>query len=200
MKRVPVILIYSRLLLGILIFIFSFVRIPGYPAIAVILFSIGLLTDIFDGIIARRLQVSTRLLRRLDSLIDQVFFILVAAAVYLQHPSFFYENKWQLIILFSSEILIYLVSFIKFSKEVATHTITSKIWALILFATLVQVILAGSSHFLFQLCFYSGIISRLEIVVILLLIREWANDVPGIKQAILLRNGKPVKRHKLLNG
>jgi CDP-diacylglycerol--glycerol-3-phosphate 3-phosphatidyltransferase len=53
---------------------------------------------------------------------------------------------------------------------------------------------------LFQWCFYVGMISRLEIIAILFLLRRWTNDVPSVYHAVLLRKGKEIKRHKLFNG
>jgi len=51
-----------------------------------------------------------------------------------------------------------------------------------------------------NICFYLGIISGVEIMVILLILKVWTNDVPGIYHAILLRQGKTIKRNKLFNG
>lgn len=200
MKKIPVLLIYSRLFIGIAIFICSILHINHYSIIAVVLFSLGLLTDIFDGIIARRLNVSTEKLRRLDSTIDQVFFLLVAAATYLDARSFFYNNRVALFILLGIEALAYVICFLKFRKEIATHTISSKIWTLFLFATIIQLMCFKNAFVLFQVCFYIGIITRLEIIAIIFVLRNWTNDVPSIYQAVLLRQGKPIKRHKLFNG
>lgn len=199
-NNLPIALIYSRLIIGVLILFLSVFHIEHYNVIAVILFTTGLLTDILDGIIARRLNISTQHLRRLDSTIDQVFFVLVAIATFIQSPDFFYQNSIMLIVLLSTEAMTYLICFIKFRKEVATHAIASKIWTLILFATLIEIILTGTSTILFQICFYTGMATRLEIIGIILLLPVWTNDVPGLYQAVLLRQGKPIKRHKLFNG
>ena len=200
MKLIPKALIFLRLFIGILILVFSLLHIDNYKVIAIVLFAVGLLSDIFDGIIARHLKISTQNLRRLDSTIDQVFFVLIVIATFVESPQFFYNNKVELIILLATEGLTYLVCFIKFKKEIATHSIASKIWTLILFATLIQVIATGNSVILFQFCFYTGMITRLEIIGIILLLRTWTNDVPGIYQAVLLRQGKEIKRNKLFNG
>jgi len=200
MKNLPIALIYSRLFIGILIVVLSFYEIKNYNIIAVSLFTIGLLTDIFDGIIARYLKISTSKLRRLDSTIDQLFFMMIALATFIQCPNFFYENKVQLIVLLVFEGLTYLFCFIKFKKEIATHAISSKIWTLILFATLIQIMVTSNSGSLFQICFYLGVVTRIEILGIIFCIREWTNDVPSLYHAILLRQGKSIKRHKLFNG
>ena len=133
--KIPKALIYCRLMLGILMVLFSFLHINHYIFIAITLFSTGLLTDIFDGIIARHLNISTQHLRRLDSTIDQFFFVLVVIATFIQSPHFFYNNSTELLILLSFEAATYILCFIKFRKEIATHAISSKIWTLILFAT-----------------------------------------------------------------
>jgi len=155
---------------------------------------------VFDGIVARQLNMSTRYLRRLDSTIDQFFFLFVSLAIFIQSPQFFYQNEMKIIILISTEFIAYVICFVKFKKEIATHSILSKGWALILFATLLQVMITKNSTILFEFCFYIGIVTRVEIIVIVLLLRTWLNDVPGIYQAVLLRQGKPIRRNKLLNG
>ncbi len=186
-KAIPIALIYLRLLLGFIIVACSIFQVVHYSIIAIVLLTIGLLSDIFDGIIARHLNISTQKLRRLDSTIDQIFFISVAIATYIQCPQFFKTNATKLIILFSIEVLAYLVCFLKFKKEIATHTIGAKFWTLFLFSTLIEIILHCQSRVLFELCFWFGIVTRLEIIVIILALKKWTNDVPTLFHAIKLR-------------
>ena len=200
MKNAPLILIYSRLLIGFGIIILSSLQVDHYPFLAISLLTIGLLTDVFDGIIARKLNVSSEKLRRLDSGIDQAFFISVAIATYIQCPDFFKVNLVKLIILFSAEALTYLVSYIKFKKEIATHSIGAKIWTLVLFATLVEIMAHCKSGVLFECCLWIGLLTRLEILAIVLTLKKWTNDVPTIYHAVKLRQGKEIKRNKLFNG
>lgn len=200
MNRIPIILIYSRLLLGLISIGLSALNIKNYTLIAFGILTIGLLTDFFDGIIARKLNISNQKLRRLDSTVDQLFFVSIAIATYLQCATFFSLNASKLIILVGAEVLTYLICFIKFKKEIATHSIGAKVWTLFLFATLVQVIFQCESNLLFNLCFWIGLITRLEIIAIVLAIKTWTNDVPTVYHAIQLRNGKKIKRHKLFNG
>ncbi len=200
MKKLPLILIFSRLIIGLTIIFLSFKHIDNYEFVAVLLLSIGLLTDIFDGIIARKLNVSSETLRRLDSTIDQIFFISFAIATYIQCSNFFIMNSLKLTILFGFEGLTYVICFLKFRKEIATHSIGAKIWTLLLFGTLVQIILQCQSIILFNICFWFGLITRIEIIAIILTLRKWTNDVPTIFHSLKLRQGKEIKRHKMLNG
>ncbi len=200
MKNAPLILIYSRLLIGFGIIILSSLQVDHYPFLAISLLTIGLLMDVFDGIIARKLNVSSEKLRRLDSGIDQAFFISIAIATYIQCPDFFKLNLIKLIILFGAEALTYLVSYIKFKKEIATHSIGAKIWTLVLFATLVEIMAHCKSEVLFECCLWIGLLTRLEILAIVLTLKKWTNDVPTIYHAVKLRQGKEIKRNKLFNG
>lgn len=200
MNRLPKILIYSRLLSGLLLLWLSYTHVPNYKVIAILIIAFGLLSDIFDGIIARRLGISSENLRRLDSAADQVFWLSVTAATYIQCQAFFLSNSIQMIILLGVEALTYVVCFVKFRKEVATHAISSKFWTLSIFATIIQVIVTCDSSILFQICFYLGILTRLEIIAIILIIQTWTNDVPSVYHAILIRKGKPIKRNDLFNG
>jgi CDP-diacylglycerol--glycerol-3-phosphate 3-phosphatidyltransferase len=198
--KIPTALIYSRLFIGVAIICLSIVHVDSYKTLAIILLSVGLLTDIFDGIIARQLNVSTQRLRRLDSTIDQIFFISVVVATYVECPDFFKANALKLTVLLAFEGLTYLVSFLKFRKEIATHSIGAKIWTLLLFVTLIQVILQCRSTILFDICFWVGLVTRLEIIAIILTLKKWTNDVPTFYHSIKLRQDKEIKRLKMFNG
>nr|WP_276901955.1 CDP-alcohol phosphatidyltransferase family protein [Pedobacter kyonggii] len=200
MKHIPIALIYSRLLIGFIIILLSFFHVNHYSFLAITLLSIGLLTDVFDGIIARKLNISSEKLRRLDSSTDQVFFISVAVATYIQCPDFFKINLVKLIVLGAFEASTYVLSYIKFKKEIATHSIGAKIWTLVLFSTLVEIMVHCESVVLFELCFWIGLATRLEILAIVFTLKKWTNDVPTIYHAVKLRQGKEIKRNKLFNG
>ncbi|MDI3321192.1 CDP-alcohol phosphatidyltransferase family protein [Pinibacter soli] len=198
--KIPALLIYLRLVIGLILIFLSCLHFDGYKTTAIILLTTGLLTDIFDGIIARQLKISTQKLRRLDSTIDQIFFISVAIATYIQCPDFFKSNAVKLGILIMFEALTYLVSFLKFKKEIATHSIGAKVWTLLLFATLIQVIVQCQSTILFNILFWVGLLTRIEIAAIILALKNWTNDVPSFYHALKLSRGEEIKRHKMFNG
>ncbi len=199
-NKIPLILIYSRLVFGLIIVLLSVFKPLHFRALEVIFITIGLLSDIFDGIIARHLKISTEKLRRMDSSVDQIFWLCIISCAYLDSPIFFKQHYLPVTIVLVLEGFCYLLSYIKFRKEVATHAIASKLWTLSLFAFLVQLILTGNSVFLFFTCIYIGIATRLEIIAILFILNKWTNDIPTVYHAVLIRKGKPVKKHKLFNG
>jgi len=200
MKNIPKVLICSRIALGMIILLLAIFPVAHFRAIIIALIAIGLLSDIFDGIIARRLNVSTVKLRRMDSNVDMFFWISIIVACYVINPIFFQHNWLKLAILIGIEALSYIFSYIKFKKEVATHAIASKLWALVLFATLIQLIAIDDSVILFNICFYLGVLTRIEIILMLIVIKKWTNDIPTLYHAFRIRKEKPITRHKLFNG
>lgn len=56
----------------------------GGAAVAVLLVA-GFLSDVFDGVVARRTGTPTPNLRRLDSIVDTVFYLGIAAAAWMLH-------------------------------------------------------------------------------------------------------------------
>jgi len=200
MKKIPLLLILSRILFGLAIIVLSLAQPLYFRNVIIVLMVLGLLSDVFDGIIARRLNVSGPTLRRLDSGVDQFFWLCIVAGGYITCPQFSNDNMFKICILIAMEAGCYAISYIRFGKEVATHAISSKFWTLILLATMIQVTTTCSSVILFNICFYLGIATRMEIISMLFVIKQWTNDIPTIYHAILIRNGKEIKRHKLFNG
>ncbi|WP_374164563.1 hypothetical protein [Arcticibacter sp. MXS-1] len=45
-----------------------------------------------------------------------------------------------------------------------------------------------------------GIVSRIENLAILLLLKSWESDIPSVVHALQRRRGKDIKRNKLFNG
>ncbi len=199
MKYIPKILIISRLILGFIILYLAINPNIYTKSLSITLLITGLLTDIFDGIIARKFNLSTVKLRRLDSSIDQIFFICVVLSSYIISTQFYKANAIYIILLILSEVAIYIASYLKFKKEVPTHSIGAKIWTLILVATLIQIIATSQSNILFTLCIYLGILTRIEILLIIHTLPHWTNDVPTLVHAIAIKKGKKIKRNKWFN-
>ena len=89
------------------------IHISNYKSVAVGLVVFGFLSDILDGIVARHLGISPERLAKLDSTADEVFWLSVTAATYMQCKSFFVNNSTQLIILLGIECLTYIICFAK---------------------------------------------------------------------------------------
>lgn len=199
MKKIPFILIYSRLVIAICIGVIALLAIKNYAITIVVLMSVGLVTDIFDGIIARKLNVSSERLRVWDSNADQFFWLVVIGSIFYLNSTFVKEHLFWIVTLISFELLCYLVSFLKFKRSIATHTIFAKVWTLFLLGFLVDLTLNGSSQLAFTLCIALGIASRIEIILIIIKLKSWTTDVPSILVVSKINKGIPFKKNTLFN-
>ncbi len=160
---------------------------------------IGLLTDVFDGILARKLGTSTERLRVLDSNVDQFFWLVSMASIFYMNWNFVAQHYFFILVIAILELAIYLISWIKFKRTVATHSILAKLWTLTLLWFLVELSITGSSFLGFWTCVTLGIISRLEIIAIICYLKSWATDIPSIIAVRKINAGLPVKKFKLFN-
>lgn len=200
MKRVPVLLIGIRLLLG---FVMIFIANSNFVYVRMILATLmifGLLTDIFDGIIARRVGVSSEKLRRMDSQVDLVFWLCVGWCAWLLNPEIIIEHKYAIVSIFVMEGLTYVFSILKFGKETCTHALLSKLWGVTLLIAFVSMIGFGHAGIPFFLAVFFGVVGHIDVYLIIYFLPKWAHDVPSSYHAYLIRDGKSIKRHKWFNG
>ncbi|GAB2768983.1 CDP-alcohol phosphatidyltransferase family protein [Salinimicrobium soli] len=199
MKKIPFLLIYSRILIGFIIGVIAFLEIQHQAIWIVVLMFLGLLTDVFDGIIARNLNVATEKLRIWDSNVDQFFWLMVIGSIFYLNFDFIQENLLWIGLVVFLEILCYLVSYLKFRRPIATHSILAKLWTLTLLAFLIDLALNGNSFVPFVICVVLGIVSRIEIILIILKLKKWTTDVPSVFSVSKLNRGLPIRKNKLFN-
>jgi len=198
MKKIPFLLIYSRIVIALVIIFLAWLKVDNYSFIITILILVGLLTDIFDGIIARKLNVSTEKLRIWDSNVDMFFWLSVIASIFYLRFELVKPHILPISILLILELLAYLISFIKFKRTIATHSLLAKLWTLTLLLFLIELIL-NSTSYTFVLCFVLGVISRVEIILIIATLKKWTTDVPSIFTVRKINNGQEIKKSKWFN-
>jgi len=199
MNKIPFLLIYSRILIGIAIGLIAYYEVNNYAVLIVVLMSLGLITDIFDGIIARKLNVSSERLRVWDSNVDQFFWLMVIGSIFYLNSDFVKENSIWIGTIIVLELMCYLISYIKFKKSIATHSILAKVWTLSLLGLLIDLTLHSTSQIPFIICMVLGILSRIEILLIIKKLKVWTTDVPSIFVVSKINNGIPIKKSKLFN-
>ena len=137
-------------------------------------------------------------LRIWDSNVDQFFWLMVIGSIFYLR---FLEIKplfLTICILIFFELLAYLISYIKFKKTVATHSLLAKFWTLTLLTFLLELLLNHSST-TYLFCLIVGLVSRLEIIFIILKLKSWATDIPSIFAVDKINKGMPIKKSKLFN-
>ncbi|MGE5816512.1 MAG: CDP-alcohol phosphatidyltransferase family protein, partial [Deltaproteobacteria bacterium] len=130
-RSLPLILTAVRALLGPVVIYLALLW-PSRLAFGTCLI-VAFLSDVFDGILARRLNVATPNLRRLDSIADTIFYLSAIFAAWHLHPSAITERFVALLVLCVLELSRYVFDFAKFGREASYHMWSSKLWGVALF-------------------------------------------------------------------
>lgn len=147
---------------------------------------VAFLSDIFDGIIARRLEVSAVLLRQADSWADISLYVCVAVSLWLVYPTVIIAFQIPLLIAIAFQLALFAVSLVKFGKFPSFHTYTAKLWGISLFIAVVGLFGFGWSAGLWgaiALC----LINSIEEIIMTLILPQWKHDVLSLFHAFKLR-------------
>ncbi|WP_300666277.1 CDP-alcohol phosphatidyltransferase family protein [Fluviicola sp.] len=198
-KFIPISLIIFRLILAPIMIGLAFTFKDASRPFLLVLMYLGLISDILDGIIARKINVSTEKLRRFDSQTDMIFWVSIGICIWLLNPDLISRNKGSISIIFVLEGMCYLISFMKFGKETCTHAFLSKIWGITLLIGFTSLIGFNYAGIPFLIAIIFGLISHTDRILITLLLPRWTHDVPSFYHAYLIRKGIEFQRNKLLN-
>jgi phosphatidylglycerophosphate synthase len=146
-------------------------------------YTIAVLSDIFDGIIARKLGSSTVKLRQADSWADISLYLCIAYSTWLVHPAVVIQFQLPLLSAIAAQFALFGVSLIKFGKFPSFHTYTAKAWGISLFIAVIGLFGFGESIPLWgaiALCW----INSLEEIAMILVLPEWKHDVLSLAHAL----------------
>ena len=177
----PLVLTTFRLLLAPVVVALAANGVGGWvwPAI---LFA-ALMSDLFDGMVARRLGVDRPWVRRYDSGTDVVFYLSILVAVWLLREQVVRQYLWGLALLLLLEVACNAVSLAKNRTLPATHSYLAKGWAVLLALTFAVVLGWGEPWPLLDLTIAYGVVVDVEVIAIILLVRGPAVDVPTVVHA-----------------
>jgi len=184
--ELPLLLTGLRALLAPAVLLLAFFA-PAPGAFAACLIS-AFLSDIFDGVIARRLGVATPVLRRLDSAADTLFYGACVFAAWHLYPTAITNRVVPFSFLVVLEASRYILDLAKFRRETSYHMWSSKAWGIALFAGFFALLVFGSAGLVVSLAVYVGIVADFEGLAISLVLRTWQADVPSVFHALRIRN------------
>lgn len=145
------------------------------------------LSDVFDGVVARRLGIATPNLRRLDSLADTLFYVATTFAAWRLYPQVIEEHAVALGLLIALELARYAFYLAKFRREASYHMWSSKLWGLVLFAAFFALLAVGYTGPWMGAPLYVGIAADLEGLAISAVLPHWQADVPTLVHALKAR-------------
>jgi CDP-diacylglycerol--glycerol-3-phosphate 3-phosphatidyltransferase len=141
---------------------------------------IGLFTDIFDGILARRFGVSCPWLRRLDSAADLTFYLCALAATAIVAPDTANRAVVPFAILLFSEAACVGVSLARFRLLPATHCYSAKAYAVGLFATFAAILVFDAGPGVVWVLAVLGLAANTEVLTIMILSARAPVDVRSV--------------------
>jgi len=147
---------------------------------------VAFLSDVFDGVVARRLGVATPGLRRLDSIADSVFYVAALFAAWHLHPDAIRAHVAPLLALAALELVRYAFDLRKFGREASYHMWSSKLWGVALFVAFFALLAFGEARAV-PAAIWIGIAADLEGLAISATLRAWRTDVPTLWHARRLR-------------
>lgn len=147
----------------------------------------ALVSDVFDGVLARWMRSDTAGLRLFDSMSDTVFYLCVAIAIAIGQPQVWRENAWLLAGLMGLEAARMGAEFWKFGRPASYHSYLAKTWGLVLAIAVVGVFAWPKAHGLMPAALALGIVCDLEGLAMTLMLPEWRRDVKTLAAAWRLR-------------
>ena len=182
--QIPLSLIGLRILLApMLLLMYGFNVAPLWYGVVL---GVGLLSDIFDGILARKLGVATEQLRSLDSMADTIFYLGVFVVAVLKHTHLLMPFWLPLACFFLLEIGRHVFDQVKFGRSAAYHMWSAKAWGIFLFVGFTEILVFDVAGIGFLGALTLGILTNLEGLWASIILREWHHDVPTIYHAFAL--------------
>lgn len=184
-QNIPGALVFSRLFAGPVLLWATLTGQQHSWLIGILVFVF--LSDVFDGVIARRLRVATAGLRVADSWADTSFYVCVALAVWLRHHALLEPFIAPLLIVFGLMTANWIFAMLKFGQALSFHAYSSKLWGLCLFAASVSMLGFSYAGAFLWAAVVVGIAGHLEGFAMTWILPRWAHDVSGIPEALRLR-------------
>lgn len=186
----------------------SFYRVAMAPILLLIVFldfrllfawtlTISYLTDAMDGYIARKLKTTSPRGAQLDSLGDQLTFVVAVVGLFFFGSDFMLKNLWLILIAMTPFLAQMLLAFKKYGKPTAFHTYLAKFLAVIQAIFILWLLFFGPIYWLFYLIIVLSIFKSLEEIILIFLFDNWVADVKGLYWG--LKDKRRVKKKDISN-
>jgi CDP-diacylglycerol--glycerol-3-phosphate 3-phosphatidyltransferase len=147
----------------------------------------ALVSDIYDGVLARRWRCDTAGVRLFDSMADTVFYLCTAAALWVSEPQLWRSYGGLLVVLLGMEAVRFGVDFAKFGKPASYHSYLAKLWGLVMAAVVIGVFALDRSNVLVPAALVLGIFCNVEGLVMSVMMPVWRKDVKTLAEAWRIR-------------
>ena len=186
-KVIPWSLVVFRLLLGPAIVLTALWG-PVRELWLAVMIVAGALSDVYDGVLARRWGTATPALRIADSIVDIVFYLAILTAGIDRHWPVIRERLWLVVLVLALEVLRISFDFVKFHRMTSYHSYAAKFWGFLLIVAAVAMLSSNRGSWLLTVALVWGILCELEGMAFTIILPEWTHDVKTIARAIEIRH------------
>lgn len=140
----------------------------------------ALLSDSFDGLIARAFGLESRLGAQLDSIGDVLLLLASVFGIWVFHAQILEEHALMAGLALGLALLEYLVALMRYGRLSSFHTYASKVVGYLLGIFVGVLFVFGFEPWLFHTTLSLSILASCEEYVLLALLPEWRADVRGV--------------------
>jgi CDP-diacylglycerol--glycerol-3-phosphate 3-phosphatidyltransferase len=170
-RLLPFALTTLRLLLGPTALACALTDVPRWIYLPILV--TATLSDIYDGILARRFGVATPALRRYDSITNVIYYLFILVVAWWMFKPVLAQNWILIALILASEAVVILVSYVRFGKYPATHSYLAKFYGVCL------LVFNAGSWAIIELTIVA-LVTNLEIIAIHFLMSTPPVDVKSI--------------------
>ncbi|MBI2576531.1 CDP-alcohol phosphatidyltransferase family protein [Candidatus Woesearchaeota archaeon] len=156
------------------------VSVLGYRETFIVLFIISILTDLFDGVLARLLRQETNLGWWLDSIGDFLTFLAALVAIVIFQREFLIEHGWGVGVIVVGFLVQVLAGYWKTKNIIRLHTLLAKAASFLQTTFLVALFFSGFFKELFSITVISSVLANIEEIIIFLMYGDVDPNTKGI--------------------
>jgi phosphatidylglycerophosphate synthase len=177
----PEILIALRAACAPAIFVLACFGFPGSVLAGVLLAAFA--SDVLDGVVARRLGLATAGLRHADTLVDTVFYVSAAVALWVAVPGAFDHASLPLALLIVIHVSRMTFELTKYGRTASYHMWSSKALGVLLVTAMTTVFITMRPSAIIMVTLWAGILNELEGFTASVILPAWTADVPSALHA-----------------
>ena len=181
----PQILIAFRAACAPAIFVLACFDFPG-PVLAGVLLA-AFVSDVFDGVVARRLRMATPELRLADTIVDTIFYVAAAIALKIAVPGA-YRGLWlPLVLLIVVHVSRWTFELTKYGRIASYHMWSARVLGVLLVTAFGYAFATGRPTLLLAFAMWVAIANEMEGFAASALLPTWRSDVPSVVHAFNIR-------------
>ena len=147
----------------------------------------ALLSDIYDGVLARRWKCDTAGVRLFDSMVDTVFYLCTAVALWIGLPQLWRSYAGLLFGLLALEGVRFGFDFVKFGRPASYHSYLAKAWGLVMAIAVISSFAMQQANVLVPVALVLGILCNVEGLAMSWVMPLWRKDIKTLREAWRIR-------------